>query len=585
MMKCSSSNSSHPITFLFAFAITLPFSAEISQAAIETIDSEELRNRAKLDEQERERRRQLPNVNLQGQFPEIEAIQLPISETPCFTIQNFVLEVPEQLSEAAHRYGASSLPQDRFHFAQVYLERYAGRCIGIEGINLIVRGLTAKILERGYSTTRLGIPEQDLASGVLRLTLIPGMIHELRFADKDARGTWKNAFPTTAGKILNLRDLEQGLEQMKRVPSQEVDIQIVPAENAGESDVIISVNRSKPWKASFTLNDSGAKGTGKTQAALQLAWDNLLDANDTLSMGISTDADRNNSMRGTQGNNISYSIPAGYWTATISANEFNYHQRIIGSVQSFVSSGQYQNMETKINYLFHRDQFSKSSMQLRTEKRWSHAYIDDTEITVQKRISTLAEVALLHKHNIGLAQLDSELAYRWGVPWFGAQYDAANLSNSIPVSRYALEVLDATLTIPFNLASRTLNYSATLRAQNTNTAINASEWFSIGNRWTVRGFDGETVLAAERGFFLRNELAMLIEGAMQTPYIGLDFGKVFGDSASGLIGNKLMGMVFGVRGNLSKQASYDVFIGGALYKPKNFRTDEPAAGFTLMYQM
>ncbi|WP_196302056.1 POTRA domain-containing protein, partial [Ralstonia solanacearum] len=33
--------------------------------------------------------------------------------------------------------------------------------------------------------------------------------------------------------LLNLRDLEQGLEQMKRVASQDVDMQIVPTDVPG----------------------------------------------------------------------------------------------------------------------------------------------------------------------------------------------------------------------------------------------------------------------------------------------------------------------------------------------------------------
>ncbi|WP_196304116.1 POTRA domain-containing protein, partial [Ralstonia solanacearum] len=45
----------------------------------------------------------------------------------------------------------------------------------------------------------------------------------------------------------NLRDLEQGLEQMKRVASQDVDMQIVPTDVPGVSDVVISVKRAKPW--------------------------------------------------------------------------------------------------------------------------------------------------------------------------------------------------------------------------------------------------------------------------------------------------------------------------------------------------
>ena len=222
-------------------------------AAVEIPDSEELRNRSRQEAQEREQQQKLPNVNLQGEIFGTP-LQLPILEFPCFTIRDFALELPDQLSPAAHRYGASKLPADHFRFAQDFLEQYAGQCIGHEGVNFIVKSVTAKILERGYSTTRVGIPEQDLTSGILKLTLVPGLIHELRFADQKIAETLKNAFPTSAGKLLNLRDLEQGLEQMKRLPSQEVDIQIVPAGSLGESDIVIAVTNNKPWHVVASLD-------------------------------------------------------------------------------------------------------------------------------------------------------------------------------------------------------------------------------------------------------------------------------------------------------------------------------------------
>lgn len=569
----------------YALVILIVLFAGNSSAAIETPDSEALRNQARQEAQERERQQQLPSVNLQGESPKAGPLQLPASETPCFTIQHFVMEVPGQLSPEARRYGASTLPLDRFKFALDFLEQYAGRCIGREGINLVVKGVSAKILERGYSTTRVGIPEQDLSGGTLKLTLVPGIIHDLRFADAGTAGTWKNAFPAASGTLLNLRDLEQGLEQMKRVSSQEVDIQIVPAGNLGESDVIVSVKRSKPWRLIASLDDSGAKGTGKMQGGLQIGWDNLFGLNDLFSIGMNTDADRNNDMRGTQGNFLSYSIPYRYWTISASASESRYHQRIMGTMQTFVSSGKSQNLEVKAGYLFHRDQFSKSSLQFRTGRRWSHSYIDDTEVSVQKRNTTLAEIALIHKLNIEQAQLDISLAYRWGAPWFGAQSDPANLPGTSPRYQYALETLDAVLALPFKFEERIFHYSATFRAQNANTALYASEWFAIGNRWTVRGFDGEAALGSEKGFFFRNEIGIPITNTMQSAYVGMDFGKVFGDNAINLVGNKLAGVAFGMKGTLARYTSYDVFISSAVYKPQNFRTDEPAAGFNLMYQM
>ena len=554
------------------------------RAAVETTDSEELRSRARQEAQERERQQQLPRVDLQGELPQAGPLQFPGAETPCFTIRDFILEVPRQLSPAARRYGASTLPPDTFRFARDYLGQYTGRCIGREGINFIARGITAQILAHGYSTTRIGIPQQDLAGGTFKLTLIPGIIRELRFADAETSGTWRNAFPTASGKLLNLRDLEQGLEQMKRVTSQEVELQIVPAENIGESDIVISVKRGKPWRVIANLDDSGAKGTGKTQAGVQLGWDNPFGASDLFNIGINTDADRNSSLRGTQGNNLSYSIPFGYWTAFFSANESTYHQRIAGAVSSFVSSGNAQNFEAKFSYLFHRDQYSKSSLQFRTGKRWSHAFIDDTEVAVQKRNTTLAELALIHQHNIGRAQLETTFAYRWGAPWFGAQEDAANLPATSPRYRYALETLDVALVIPFTLKDRALGYSATLRAQNTNTALYASEWFSIGNRWTVRGFDGESALGAEKGFFLRNELAYPIPDTRQSTYVGIDYGKVYGDNVANLLGDQLAGMVIGMRGALFKGLTYEIFAGSALDKPQHYPTDDPVAGFSLIYQ-
>lgn len=579
------SSASHILLLKYAFIMVMTIFAYNSHAAVEMTDSEELRNRVRQEAQEREFRQKLPDVNLQGRSREVEMLQLPDPEAPCFIIHDFVLEVPSQLPPAAHRYGASTLPLDCFHFAQGFLEQYTGRCIGREGINLIVKGVTGKILERGYSTTRIGIPEQDLSGGTLKLTLIPGMIHELRFADTATAGTWKNAFPASSGKLLNLRDLEQGLEQMKRVSSQDVDMQIMPADNMGESDIIIAVKRGKPWKIIATLDDTGAKGTGKNQSGVQFGWDNPLGANDMLNIGINTDADRNSRMRGTQGNNLTYSIPFGYWTTSLSASESAYHQRIEGAVSSFVSSGKSQNMEAKINYLFHRDQFGKSSLQFRTAKRWSHSYIDDTEVAVQKRNTTLAEIALIHKHNIGQAQLDATIAYRWGAPWFGAQTDSNNLPATSPHYRYGLETLDASLYMPFKIKERPFNYSATLRAQNTNTALYASEWFSIGNRWTVRGFDGESALGAEKGFFLRNEISMPVPDTSQSAYLGVDVGKVFGDNVPNLIGDKLAGMVIGMRGALMKGMTYEIFAGAPLYKPQHYRTEGTAVGFSLMYQM
>ncbi|MCM3016167.1 hypothetical protein M3570_21075, partial [Bacillus subtilis] len=185
------------------------------------------------------------------------------SETPCFRIERFALDVPDALPTAVKSQGASTLPMDRFAFAREWLEHYAGQCIGKQGLDILVKGLSQAILARGYVTTRVLLPEQDLSTGILKFSLIPGVVRHVRFADEKLRGTWKTAFPTGDGELLNLRDLEQGLEQMKRVSSQDVSMQIVPGELPGESDVVLYVKRGKPWTVVASVDNSGTRATGK----------------------------------------------------------------------------------------------------------------------------------------------------------------------------------------------------------------------------------------------------------------------------------------------------------------------------------
>jgi hemolysin activation/secretion protein len=222
---------------LFA-AIVLNANSQTIQPmhGIQTPASEDQRRRAQAEALERQRRLQAPNVDLHTPATtptaSFDTLTLP-TESPCFEMHQFVLALPPPLSPAARAAGASDLPFDPFRFAQNYLRQYAGRCIGAQGLNVIVQRLSHVILQKGYSSSRVGIPEQDLSTGVMTVTLVPGVIRSIRFSDPSFYGTPRNAFPTGAGQLLNLRDLEQGLEQMQRVPGQEVDMQIVAADRPG----------------------------------------------------------------------------------------------------------------------------------------------------------------------------------------------------------------------------------------------------------------------------------------------------------------------------------------------------------------
>jgi len=244
------------------------------QAAALSNAEQEQRNRQQQEARERAAIVDAPAVRAEA-IARAEYPSLPM-EDPCFRIERFVLEVPKDLPAELQARGASALPMDPFGFARLWLEHYQGQCVGKQGVETLVKGVSQTILSKGYVTARVLVPEQDLTSGTLKLALIPGVIGAIRFSEPDLWGTWKSAFPTSPGELLNLRDLEQGLEQMKRVASQDVDMQIVPTSVPGRSDVVITVKRNKPWTVVASVDNSGSRSTGKWQGNLSVGIDNPL---------------------------------------------------------------------------------------------------------------------------------------------------------------------------------------------------------------------------------------------------------------------------------------------------------------------
>jgi len=501
---------------------------------------------------------------------------LPTSESPCFPIRQLELR-----GQGAAQFGW-------------VLDSLAGpggtdgplrKCLGTQGIGILLERALNAVVAKGFVTTRVLTEPQDISTGSLVLTVVPGRIRNIRFADKDGKvveapTSLQTAVPARPGDILNLRDVEQALENFKRVPTADADIQITPADQPDHSDLVIAYQSTTPVRVSLGLDDSGGKSTGRYQASATLSWDNPLGLNDLFYVSQNQDAGGGDpGPRGTHGNTVHYSIPYGYWTLGATLSESRYHQTVAGTSSNYVYSGTSGNAELKLSNLFYRDATRKSTVHLKAFERHSNNYVDDTEVQIQRRVVGGWELGLGHKEFLGSATVDANLAYKRGTRDFAAM-DAPEESTGQGTARFNLWVADVTLNQPFKLLSQSLRYQLTLRVQGNETPLTPQDRFSIGGRYTVRGFDGESSLTGDNGWLLRQDLAWSLGGSGQELYIGIDAGGVNGQSAEQLAGKALSGGVIGLRGNFRK-LQYDVFVGAPLYQPSGFRTAETTAGFSL----
>jgi len=571
-------NKKRLVAIPLAAAISLSHAQQTPPAASARADAEQQQQiEQRRDAQERAATVAAPAVR--SDAPATEGWPVLPNEQPCFTIQTFALDVPAALPEATRAAGASALSQDRLAFTREWLDHYRGQCIGQQGLDVLLEGLQREILSRGYVTTRALLEAQDLSTGTLKVSLLPGMLRHLKFADESTRGALRTAFPARDGDLLNLRDLEQGLEQMKRVPNQDATMQIVPGDEPGQSDVIVTVQRSKPWSLVASADNSGSRATGRYLGSVTLGLNNLLGLNDILTAGYNQDLQFGNHRLGTHGWNGSYSLPLGYWTGTLFGYANTYYQQIAGVNQLFTASGNSQTAGLKLERVLHRSQSDITGVELQFIKRFGASFIEDTEIAQQRRNNTFIEAGLTNRHYFGTAQFDGTLAYRQGIGGFGAMPGTAGG----PTYRFRMALLDAYLSAPFSVAGQSFRYVGTVHGQFTRDELNYIDELTIGSRYTVRGFSGDTMLAAEKGFYWRNELQYSIGSTGQSLYAGLDYGHLWGPSAAWQAGTQLAGAVVGMRGGIPTRSgsySYDVFAGMPVYKPSRF----PAANVTLGFQ-
>ena len=546
---------------LLSFFLVFPASSQV----ISDVAENQLQRQQQREEAQRRQDEATPDVRLQAPLLP-KPTGYPSEETPCFVIRQVKLEG----DEAKH-----------FEWAVTAAEPALGRCLGSTGINTVVGEVQNALIKRGYVTSRVLAAPQDLQGGELRLKLVPGRIRTIRFADAAPWGGYSSALPARTGEILNLRAIEQGLENFKRVPGTQADIQIVPGGQPGESDLLIKWTGSRGYRFSLSADDSGTRSTGTYQGGITVSLDNPAGLHDlfytTLNRNLPGDSPPGT--HGTKGYALHYSIPYGYWQANVQANDYRYHQTVAGASQDYIYRGTSTNTELKLARLVYRDAVRKTSLSLRAYQRRSRNYIDDTEVEVQRRRMGGFAAGIQHKEFIGNSTLEAGLTWKVGASAFGT-LPAPEEQFGEGTARPRIFNADISLNVPLG---QTVVFQSALRRQWNRTPLVPQDRFAIGGRYTVRGFDGESSLSAERGTLLRNDLIWTVPGTSQQLYLALDHGVVSGPGAARLLGTRLSGAAVGWRGQLGRLQA-DVFAGRPVRMPDGFRTASVAAGFNLNYE-
>lgn len=493
-------------------------------------------------------------------------------ETPCFPLHDVFWD------------GAQPGPVLR-RMAQAAV----GACVGGQGLMALQKHLTAALIAQGLITARVLVPEQSLSGGRLFLRYVPGRVAAVN--SEGAIGWWGTALPAGPGGELNQRDLDQALENIRRLSGQQdATIDIAPGPALGDSDILIRPGTGKRWHGYLGGDNSGIDSIGRYQINAGLTLDSPLFLYDQLSVAWNSNARWRDAGGNTRAASANYNVPFGYWTLFAGASKSTYRQTVAGFVEPILYGGTTKQWQAGVSVVPYRGPAYKGHASFTLLRKRSDSTLNDVPIEVQRRDVVGYDVNVGHRHYLGRAVLDLGGGVRGTLPQLSEQpgyvFDDPEWDG-----RSTIVSANAGLYLPFSLAGQAFAYQGNWQIQHAKTPITPPDYFTIGNRYAVRGFDGQVTLAAEDGWTLRNDVSLNLEGLAGLPgqqaYTGLDFGRVGGPSARFLSGRTLVGAVAGLRGRYALphiNASYDISAGWPLAKPDSLKTASTTFALAVMLE-
>ncbi len=488
--------------------------------------------------------------------------------------------------------GAKLLPADA---ERELLAQFEGECLKASGLQNVIRALTNWYVEEGYITSRAYLGPQDLSSGVLKVLVVEGRQSSSAVLDngEPRRFGRKNALKSLDGKITNLRQIEQRLDQINRLPSHDAKIAIEPGDEVGTSRVVVNTDVQDRFRLHLGIDNNGAESTGEWQTSASLSAFDVLGLYESIALTWNGDAETQMFDLGPEGSR-SYSAsiegPYGSWTGRLSASYFDYASLLHGVSQTFSNEGQTWNIAVEGERLIRRDQISKTWVLAGLRVKETETYVEDVFVQTASRRLAIGHLGLGHSHALAGGLLEVSGGLRQGLDAFGAKKDGKldfPGQDPGPRAQFTTFYFDGTYTKPFQIAEQNLLWRSTLHGAASSAHLFGSERLSMGGLYSVRGYRGHAIYG-ESGAYSRNELIWSLplfnggENAVMAEakrllgipqlFAALDAGVIADDADDSFEGGRIAGAAFGLRltgGVFTLEAAWEE----PLYHPSWFEAD------------
>ena len=530
-----------------ALAQTTPSAAQMQQSDILLRQAQE---RLKF-EQERAQRLQAPSgVDLKSVMPRVDASQ---AKGACHNVASIDIV------------GANLLDADD---KSALVSGLVGRCMGAADIEKLMGAVTRHYIERGFITTRAYLPAQDLASGKLQLLVVEGRIESLRVeGDPDKRIDLGLAVPARAGDLLNMRDLEQAVDQINAVSANKVKLDLVPGTKPGQTAVVFRNKAGNPVSFEGSADNQGSEATGKNGVSGTLTLGGLMGFNENLALTYHT-ASPSTGQAGNDGLSLGLTVPNGFGTYGVSASISNYSTGLTTpGGRAMVAYGKSTSWSMTAERVTARDQDSRHAMVATLTSVDSKNYIDmgtmgTIFVNPTSRRATSIAAGLKSTMLVGGGSFNLRPELALGLNEMGNLPAGVNADSNGPQAEFTKATLDVSYEKHFDYSKQDWSWNSSFKGQVSADQLLSSQQLLIGGIGSVRGFVTNS-LSGDSGFYWRNELGLNHKVSLgdtrftTKAYIGYDMGSVSNNAPGAASGGQMSGVVMGINAQF-KAASIEL---------------------------
>lgn len=433
------------------------------------------------------------------------------------------LSLKDSIDDKCRKIDKLSVSGNRELNLEKFILSNRGKCLAKSDLQNLKVVIENYYIEHGYILARVYFGLENISQGEIKVIVEEGRVDSLKIKD-DSKindfAPWRRrmqelfAFGIYHDRVVNLRDIEQGLEQMNRLSSNNAKMDIVPSDRVGEggvvggyADVIINNQVGNITKPSIAINNSGNKNTGQIRESIVLDQDNLIGVGDNIYFSHSRSDDHSVDKKYFASNYLAISIPFNYYNFGGSYSDSKYLTTTKGNLATSLSSGTSQSSSYYISRVLFRSKKYKLSLKAELNSAGNDNYLNNELQVVNSRKLTVAKFSLDNVYYTKFGTIFLQPKYNKGTKLIGALKDAGDLKADAQRAQFNSYGLYGSISNNFLIPKTNINLSHNLAfdSQISEDSLFASEQISIGGRYNVRGFN-ESSISGDNGYYIKNDL-------------------------------------------------------------------------------